>query len=52
MSRANVDLVAMPIALVARWHEGLAVNYRSYNHRGEALSDLGVSEDELEPIEP
>jgi ketosteroid isomerase-like protein len=44
--------LAMPVALVARWRQGLAINYRSYNHREEALRDLGVSEDELEPIEP
>ena len=30
---------------------GLAI-YRSYLHRDDALRDLGVSEDELEPIDP
>jgi ketosteroid isomerase-like protein len=44
--------VAMPVALVARWREGLVVHLRAYAHREDALRDLGVSEDELEPIEP
>jgi ketosteroid isomerase-like protein len=44
--------VVMPFALVARWRDGLATSYRSYNRRADALSDLGVSETELEPIEP
>jgi ketosteroid isomerase-like protein len=44
--------VAMPVALMARWRDGLIVYMRSYTDREEALSDLGVSEDELEPIEP
>jgi hypothetical protein len=44
--------VAMPIASVARWRNGLVVYWKSYVHRADALSDLGVSEDELERIEP
>jgi ketosteroid isomerase-like protein len=44
--------VAMPIAAVARWRNGLMMYWKSYVDREEALSDLGVSEDELEPIEP
>ena len=42
----------MPITLVTRWRDGLIVNIASYAHREDALSDLGVSEDELEPIAP
>jgi ketosteroid isomerase-like protein len=44
--------VAMPLALVARWRNGLIVSMKSYVDREDALRDLGVSEDELEPIAP
>ena len=44
--------VAMPIAQVARWRDGLMVYIKAYAHREEALRDLGVSLDELEPVEP
>ena len=44
--------VEMPLTAVARWHEGRVVHSKAYLHREEALSDLGLSEDELEPIEP
>jgi ketosteroid isomerase-like protein len=44
--------VAMPVALAARWRDGLVVHAKAYAHRKDALRDLGVSEDELEPIEP
>jgi SnoaL-like domain len=44
--------VAMPIAAVYRWRDGLLVYWKGYVQRADALSDLGVSEDELEPIEP
>jgi ketosteroid isomerase-like protein len=44
--------VAMPIALVATWREDLIVYMKGYVHREQALRDLGVSEDELEPIAP
>jgi ketosteroid isomerase-like protein len=44
--------VATPIAQVARWRQGLIVYLKSYTSREDALRDLGVSEDELEPIEP
>jgi ketosteroid isomerase-like protein len=44
--------VAMPIAQVARWRDGLIVHWKGYAHREDALRDLGVSEDELERIEP
>jgi ketosteroid isomerase-like protein len=44
--------VAMPLAQVARWRDGLAVYNKVYADRADALRDLGVSEDELEPIEP
>jgi ketosteroid isomerase-like protein len=44
--------VAMPVAHIARWRDGLGVYYKSFAHREDALSDLGVSEDELEPIKP
>jgi ketosteroid isomerase-like protein len=44
--------VAMPNAAAASWREGLIVRLETYIHREDALSDLGVSEDELEPINP
>src|SRR5688572_7850651 len=44
--------VAMENALVARWRDGLIVHFHVYAHREDALADLGVSEDELEPIAP
>jgi ketosteroid isomerase-like protein len=44
--------VAMPVALVFKWREGLIVYFKSYVDRAEALSDLGVSQSELKPIEP
>jgi ketosteroid isomerase-like protein len=42
--------VAMPNAVVARWRDGLIVHFQVYPHREDALTDLGVSEHELEPI--
>jgi ketosteroid isomerase-like protein len=44
--------VAMPNAAVARSRDGAVVYYRAYTHRADALRDLGVTEDELEPIAP
>jgi ketosteroid isomerase-like protein len=44
--------VAMPVAHVVRWRDGLAVYVKAYIHREDALEDLGVSEDALEPIAP
>jgi ketosteroid isomerase-like protein len=43
---------AMPNASVARWHDGLLVYFKAYTDRQQAMRDLGVTEDELEPIEP
>ena len=44
--------VAMPGAQVCRWRDGLVVYAKAHVHREEALRDLGVSEDMLEPIAP
>ena len=44
--------VAMAGAQVCRWREGLMVYGKAYVHREDALRDLGVPEDELEPIDP
>jgi ketosteroid isomerase-like protein len=44
--------VAMPHAMVVKWRHGRMVYAKGYIHRAEALSDLGVSEDELEPTAP
>jgi ketosteroid isomerase-like protein len=48
---SGVD-VAMPNAAVFTWRDGLLVHMKAYVHREDALSDLGVAEDELERIEP
>jgi len=50
--RQSGSEVAMPIAHVARWRDGLIVYTKSYGRREDALSDLGVSENALEPIAP
>jgi hypothetical protein len=42
----------MPAAQMARWRDGLIVYYKGYIHREDSLRELGVSEDELEPIAP
>jgi ketosteroid isomerase-like protein len=44
--------VAMPIAYAYRWRDGLMVYLKGYVHKEDALRDLGVSEDQLEPIDP
>jgi ketosteroid isomerase-like protein len=43
---------ALPVAAVARVREGLFVYYRGFIHREDALEELGVSGDALEPIAP
>jgi ketosteroid isomerase-like protein len=42
--------VHTPDVLVARWRDGLIVYLKAYGSKGEALRDLGVSEDSLDPI--
>ena len=44
--------VTMPIALVTRWRGDLLAYMKGYPDRQDALRDLGVSEQELEPIAP
>jgi ketosteroid isomerase-like protein len=44
--------VAMPAAGVTRWRDGLCISQKAYARRDDALRDLGVSEDALEPIAP
>jgi ketosteroid isomerase-like protein len=44
--------VAMPAASVTRWRDGLMTYVKVYLHRADALSDLGVSQGELERIDP
>jgi ketosteroid isomerase-like protein len=48
-SGAEVDL---PAAMVIRLRNGLLVGFRGYSHRDDALDDLGVTLDDLEPISP
>ena len=42
----------MPAKTVARWRDDLVTYIKVYVQRGDALRELGVSEDELEPIAP
>jgi hypothetical protein len=42
----------MPIAVTARWRDGLIVYMKGYVQRHDAVRDLGASEDALEPIVP
>ena len=44
--------VAMPAAHLHRLRDGLIVYFKGYAHQGDALRDLGVSEDALAPIAP
>lgn len=44
--------VMQSAANVMRWRAGLCVYSKAYVHRDEALKDLGVSLDALEPIAP
>jgi ketosteroid isomerase-like protein len=44
--------VAMPVAMVARWQDGLVVHMAVYTDRDAALRELHLSEGELEPIDP
>jgi ketosteroid isomerase-like protein len=43
---------AMPIAQLMRWRDGLGVYFKAYVQREDALRELGISEDALEPIAP
>jgi ketosteroid isomerase-like protein len=47
--QSGVD-VALPAAQVARWRDGRIVFFKGYADKEDALSDLGVSEEALEPI--
>jgi ketosteroid isomerase-like protein len=49
--QSGVEL-SMPCATVMRWRDSLIVYFKAYVHREDALRDLGVSEDALEPIAP
>jgi hypothetical protein len=44
--------VAMPLAQVCRWRNGVVISTKMYASREDALRDLGVSDDALEPIAP
>jgi ketosteroid isomerase-like protein len=43
---------SMRFAQVASWRDGRCVSWKAYVDRDEALRELGVSEDALEPIDP
>jgi hypothetical protein len=44
--------VAEPFAHLHGWRAGLIVYFRGYSHREDALKDLGISVDALDPIAP
>jgi ketosteroid isomerase-like protein len=44
--------VAMPAAHLCRWRDSLIIYFKGYAQREDALRDLGVSENSLEPIVP
>ena len=44
--------VAIAGAQVARWRDGRMVYVKAYANKDDALGDLGISEDALEPIAP
>jgi ketosteroid isomerase-like protein len=44
--------VELPAAMVVRLRDGLLVNLKGYSHRDDALKDLNVAVDALEPIAP
>ena len=44
--------VATPATSAAQWRDGLLTHSTVYLDRAHALRDLGVTEDELEPIAP
>jgi ketosteroid isomerase-like protein len=44
--------VAMPAANITRWRDDRMIYTKVYMERDQALRDLGVSEEELEPITP
>jgi SnoaL-like domain len=44
--------VAMPFAQVIRWHDGAGIYSKMYGSREDALTELGVSQDALEPTAP
>jgi ketosteroid isomerase-like protein len=49
--QSGADAV-LPVAAVTRSRDGLLVYYKAFIHREDALRDLGVSGDALEPIAP
>jgi ketosteroid isomerase-like protein len=44
--------LAERFAHVHRWRDGLIVYFKAYAHQPDALRDLGVSEDSIDPIPP
>jgi hypothetical protein len=49
-NRSGVEVTLLSAHLIT-WRNGLVIRFRGYTERSEALSDLGVSEDALDPIE-
>ena len=44
--------VAMPMAHLVTWRDGLAVYAKSYTERADALEQLGLAANDLAPIKP
>ena len=49
-SRSGAEVTMLSAHLIT-WRDGLVTAFRGYDERSNALSDLGVSEDALDPIE-
>jgi hypothetical protein len=44
--------VALPAAMVVQVRDGLLASFKGYSHREDALKDLNVAVEGLEPIAP
>ena len=44
--------VAMPGIAVARWHDALCVSHKGYLSKEDALAELDIAEDALQPMAP
>ena len=44
--------VVMPASAVAEWRNGLCTSHKAYPRKEAVFEELGISEDQLEPIAP
>jgi hypothetical protein len=50
--QSGAEVAIRNAAHVFRWRDGLIVYWKGYVERQDALRDLGIAEDALEPIAP